>query len=378
MKKISLVVMMLVALFGHGQSGKFISAWNYKESYKKGDGVQNLEDAKRVIDEALTDPAAQAMTKGWWYRFDIYFLLSVEPSLKGKYPGAALEALSSLIKMRDLNDPKFKNWEDAIASAKNLGNEIFNEGVDAFKAKDYATAYKNFMAIADLNGLIESKGEKSAVPLDKSLENASYAAENMGDKRMAADVYKKLIATYPDAKYYHLLSVYERDMKNEGEANRIVDEGLAKYPSSKELLIDKYNSFPEDKRKDAIDYLKRILANDPKNEAVMGALAGAYVQQKDITTASQMYNDLLAMYPNNFEANFNMGVLIFNQAKEQYWDKMNALGISAADKKLYDEYKIKRDELFIKSKVYFEKARTINPNDKQLNAVIDKIDSNLK
>ena len=68
------LLLALVLLSGNGafaQNGKFVSAWNYKESYKKGDGVQNLEDAKRVIDEAIADPVGATMIKGWWYRSEI-------------------------------------------------------------------------------------------------------------------------------------------------------------------------------------------------------------------------------------------------------------------------------------------------------------------
>jgi hypothetical protein len=38
--------------------------------------------------------------------------------------------------MNDLNDPKFKDWEDAVKNLTALSTTIFNDGVDQFQAKN--------------------------------------------------------------------------------------------------------------------------------------------------------------------------------------------------------------------------------------------------
>ncbi|MFN8309074.1 MAG: hypothetical protein U0T73_03850 [Chitinophagales bacterium] len=359
------------------QGGKVTSAWMYKESYKKGDGVSNLEEAKRLIDEAVNDPATQTSSKAWFYRMDICMLMAADTQLSNKYPDAGFQAIASLDQLQKLADPKFKNWEDAIENAKNLANIVFNDAVEAFQKKDYNTAYKEFSAIPDLNSIIESRGEKSAVPTKTALDNAALSADNSGVKDNIYGAYKKLNKYYPSAISYHQLAKYEREAKNVGESDRLIDEGLSKFPNSQELLIDKYNSYPEDKRLEGLEFLKKIYANDPKNESVLGAMGDAYYQQKDEDNAVKTYETLLSMNPVNFQANFGMGVVIYNRAKV-FWDEMNGLGYSNADKLKFDQLKVKRDDLLVKARAYFEKAQSVKPDDAQLKSILAKIDSNLK
>jgi hypothetical protein len=52
----------------------------------------------------------------------------------------------------------------------------------------------------------------------------------------------KLISKYPDVKYYNIMYQLHKKNNNLDAANAIVEEGLVKYPSDKDLLVSKVNA----------------------------------------------------------------------------------------------------------------------------------------
>jgi hypothetical protein len=130
------------------------------ESYKKGDGISNLEAALPYINEAIANEQTMNSTKAWWYRSQVYQFIASEKELHAKYPEAGVEAFTSFKKMNDLNDPKFKDWEDAVKNLTALSTTIFNDGVDQFQAKKFDLAAKNFGLIPEINTLLKQEEGK--------------------------------------------------------------------------------------------------------------------------------------------------------------------------------------------------------------------------
>ena len=252
MKKLilgSLSLFFTVSAFS--QNGKVISAYNYLEEYNhpsdatqsatKGD-AKNLIEAAKNIDIAITDPSTSGSSKTWWYRAKIYQTIETEKSLADKYPTASLEALKSYQKLKDLNDPKFKDWSDVYNYLQVLANNIFNDGVTAYQKKDYHNAYLCFNGVSDIYDILAAKGQKTNPDIvNKALGNAGLSAEYDNDNDHALAVYKKILATSPDAKVYIAIVALYKKLKDTESAKKYTDEGLAKYPSEKELLIDKIN-----------------------------------------------------------------------------------------------------------------------------------------
>ena len=84
-------------------------------------------------------------------------------TLKAKYPNAGLEAVKAFKKAFDLNDPKFKDWQDTYTYLSLLSTDMYNGGVEMYNAKNYAQAYLFFYSIKDLNAVINGKGMKTIV-----------------------------------------------------------------------------------------------------------------------------------------------------------------------------------------------------------------------
>ena len=367
------------SVFGMAQNGKVISAYNYIQAYNGKEGPSNLEEGAKAIDQAITDPTTSGSTKTWWYRSQIYQFISLEPSLLSKYPMASIESMKSFQKMQELNDPKFKDWADATQNIKALTNDLFNDGVEAFNAKKYTDAYAFFNGIADAVELLKTRGEKVGDDLlPKALGNAALAAENAGDNNQALAAYKKLLPISNDSKVYQSLINLNKKMQNIGEAKRLTDEALVKYPNDKEILINKINFYIADgKQADAIQYLKKAADQDPKNEQIQAALGLSYDQSGDTVNARKVYENLLTMNPNNFEGNYGLGAMIFNRSKPVQ-EKMNTLGYTKADQVKYEEFKVIRNSLFGQAKGYLDKAKSLQPDNQEVKKALNTIDAMTK
>ena len=376
MKKLLFTVISgIMAVSASAQSGKVISAYNYLQAYNQKEGAANLEEGMKAIDMAITDPSTSSATKTWWYRSQIYQNIASEATLKGKYPTASLEASKSFQKMADLSEPKFKDWNEATQNMKALTSNLFNDGVDAFNAKKYADAYQFFYGINSMAIIIRAKGDKVSDDLiPKALGNAALAAENAGDNANAISAYTKLLPTSTDSKVYLSLINLNKKMGNNAEAQRLTDEALVKYPHDKDLLISKINFFiAGGKQGEAIAYLKTAADQDPKNEQVQAALALSYDQTGDTANARKVYENLLAMNPNNFEANYGLGAMIFNGSKTLQ-AQINALSTSPEDKKKEATLTAQRNTIFMQAKPYLDKANGIQPNNKEIQKALTTIE----
>ena len=375
MKKLllgSFALFLTVSAFS--QNGKVISAYNYWQSYTNKEGTANLEEAAKNIDIAVNDPSTSESSKAWWYRSNIYQSISTEKGLADKFPKASLEAVHSFQKLKDLNDPKFKDWSDAYENMRAITNNLFNDGITAYQKKSYHDAYLFFSAISTVEDILEAKGQKEKVKLlTSALGNAALSAEYDKDYPTAIATYKKIIPLSKDsAAYISLISVLKKTNDIDG-AKAYTDEALAKYPTSKDLLIDKINFYMTDgKFNEAITYLQKASAQDPKNEQLQAALGIAYDQLKDTANARKVYENLLLLNPNSFEGNYGLGGMIFNRTKP-IQEKMNALGATKEDIKKYDEMKITRDAIFMQAKPYLERAQAAKPGDPEVKKALATI-----
>jgi tetratricopeptide (TPR) repeat protein len=375
-------ISIIIAISASAQSGKRISAFNFLQAYNNKEGVANLNDAAQNIDLAAQDENTSKDTKTWWYRAQIYQNISSEPTLKDKYPKASLEAVLSYQTMLKLNDPKFKDWKDAVENMKVLTINLFNDGVTAFQAKKYSDSYIFFSAITNLSDVIVSKGGEVTKSIQiNALRNAGLSAENAGDQKSAIEAYTKLLPVEPDsskAVIYQSLINLNKKIKNTDEARRLTDEALAKYPDNSDIMIDKINFFFTDhKQGEAVEYLKKLNAKDPKNETVLYNLGVAYEVLGDTVQARKTYENLLVVNPNNYEGNFGLGAMIFNKTKEIQL-KMNALTMSAADQKKYDVLKAERNSYFTEAKPYLLKAQAQKPDEPEVKKALTTIDAMTK
>lgn len=164
MKRIVTIITAIVALqMASAQDGNNICVWNALNTYDNGGGPADLEGGMKCADLAAAHEATVGKSKTWFYRGKLYTKVFQDKTLKAAYGNAPFEAIAAFKRLYELNDPKFKDWDEVMSYLQPLATTTFNEGVDRFQAKDYAQAYKYFYAIKDLNMVMEDKGTVKGV-----------------------------------------------------------------------------------------------------------------------------------------------------------------------------------------------------------------------
>lgn len=375
MKKILAVLFLLSAFaFANAQDGNNICVWNAMNTYNQGGGPEDLERAVKCTDEAITNEATSAKSKTWFYRAELYTLVFIDKTLKPKYPSAAFDAIKAYKRLLELNDPKFKDWEDVYKYMLPLATNTFNEGVDQYTAKNYAAAYQYFYAIKDLNYVIEAKGKTSNIDLKVALKNAAISAENTGDLNSSINVYKDWLAITPDATAYQRLAQGYKKTGKVDDAKKTVDEGLAKFPKDANLLVEKINFFLEGANyTDALAYVNNLLEVEPNNDGALFIKGLAYDKMGKEDSTVYYYEKSVEINPKNIKPWNNLGALYVNKANALV-DEMNKLGNSAEDVKKYDAMKKQRKDYYNKAKPYLDKAHELDPNDAQINRTLKQIE----
>lgn len=375
MKRIAIAIVLLVSgLYTQAQGSKVLSAWNYINYYNNGEGADNLEKGAAAINEASTNEATANQGKTWWYRAQTYTLMFLDKDLKTKHPESAFEAVASYKKLYDLNDPKFKDWEEVFKYLMPLGNNVFNSGVDNFQNKNYADAAKYFYLVKDINLVVEGKGRKAPLDLGTALKNAAICAENSGNSEFAIQIHKDWIAVKPEAIAYANLAKTYKKLERLDDAKKTVDEGIAKFPKESVLLVEKINFFLEaDKASEALTYINSAIEAEPTNDMLYFVKGLAFEKSGDEAEITAAYNKALSINPKNFKALYNLGALYFNKAGK-VTEQMNALGNSSVDLKKFEELKKQRKDLFSQAKPYFERAKEVEPNDALNNRTLKQIE----
>ncbi len=372
MKKITLTLAALgMLVFGKAQDGNNNCVYSALSIYNEGGGPKDLEDAIKCSDEASANDVTAVKGKTWVYRGELYTLIYRNETLKGKYPNAGLEAVKAFKKAYDLNDPKFKDWQDTYTYLSLLSTDMYNGGVEMYNAKNYAMAYQFFYSIKDLNAVIAGKGMKTIVNLNQALKNAASMAEASNNNEAVVNVYKDLIATSPDADAYRGLGIALKNQGKKEEAQKAIEEGMAKFPKDANLVIERLNFFLDEQNYvDALTYLNNLLSMDPNNGQALFIKGLAYENEKIRNEDSCLY-----YYNKSIEANAgkkpdpefakpynNIGALYVKRANDLNAE-MDKLGNSSADQKKYNELKQKQKDLFLQAKPFFVKANELNPGD---------------
>lgn len=376
MKRIVTIITAIVALqMANAQDGNNICVWNSINTFTNGGGPSDLEAGIKCADLAAVNENTINKSKTWYYRGQLYTYVSQEKTLKNTYPNSVFEAIQAFKKLYELNDPKFKDWDEAITRYMGpLATTTFNEGVDRFQTKDYVGAFKYFYAVKDINLVVEGKGKKSGIDLAVALKNAAIAAENAGDVAGSINVYKDWLAIAPDALAYRSYVVALKKSGKEEEANKILDEAMAKFPKDANLLVEKINvylaagQYPE-----ALAYVNNLLSVEPNNDGALFIKGLAYEKIGNEDSVVYYYSKSAEINPKNIKPWNNLGALYVNKANGLV-EQMNKLGNTAADMKKYDELKAQRKDLYLKAKPYLLKAKEIEPNDAQILRTLKQVE----
>lgn len=295
-------------------------------------------------------------------------------------PGSALLAFKALKYAAKL-DPGKKDIAYGLEDAENLLN---NYAIFAYQEQDYGSAFKNFAASIKAHDLLKSMGKDSRLD-DPSLLKDQYFFASV------SSFYNK---QYDEAKPY-LMKLYEDGNadpfvydalynitldSDEVAALQYLSTGREMHPDDTGLLFTEINHYLKAGELDIlIGKLKTAIEKEPDNVSVYNTLGSVYDQlhqkafqegdsikaEEYFDNAYDYYNQVMEKQPENFDATYSIGALYYNKAAS-YVDRLNELAsdFSPAGMKAYDETKAEMDALFEEALPYFQKADSINSEDR--------------
>jgi tetratricopeptide (TPR) repeat protein len=358
MKKLAVLILMMTIGFGlNAQNSNVTSAYNYLRYGK-------LDKALVAIDKATENPKTSEKAKTWFYRGKIYLSIAMSDDEKFQTldPDALNKGYEALLKYQELADENDEFAPEAesliLVCAEqyyNKGVSMYNTGASTHNTEDYEKAMEAFSESAKIN---ESVGRVDSL----ATYNAALCAELAGLSEPAIKYYEKLI----DMKYYQpgiFTSIAELE-KAEGDtaaAMEYIKMGREIYPDNFNLIIAETNFYLATGNKDkAMELLQLAIAKDDSNPTLFFAVGTNYDQMGNFEEAEKNYKNAIALDPEYFDANYNLGALYVNKAIAVLAEA-NALPLN--EEAEYNALKEKADGLLEKSLPYLEKADEIQPDD---------------
>ncbi len=340
---------------------------------------QNFEEAKEQIDKAMANPETAKNPKALFAKAQIYNQLQGVDKYKADNPWK--DAMDAAL---ELANTKPEHERDNVSQMLMVGAFLsFNEGVRAYNDKEYKISsdmMKKVISVAEMDGgkRFDKMPPNARKQMDTVVADAYLTMANAtffgGDMANAIPLLIKVknnpIRNSP-AVYQCLVQAYEKE-NNEAQQLAMIAEGRKTFPSDATLRNLELNYYIKTgKTAELIKKLEEASAKEPGNSDLQFNLATIYMNmanpkdgskpanQADIyKKAETAFTNAVKINPENAVLNYNFGALYFNQATGVN-DQMNAItGSTKADIDKYDALKKQRDDLFVKSAPYFEKAQT--------------------
>ncbi|MFH2142840.1 MAG: tetratricopeptide repeat protein [Bacteroidota bacterium] len=390
MKKVTLVLILFifVNLLINAQPAKRASCYNYLK-------FGELDKAKQACDECIENDKTKSDALAWWYRGQVYqaIYVSQDANYKKLDPNAADVAFFSYKKalLYNFKDPAYHSLEfdnknkpeDKMQFAKLLNDQstkytsselfvdiimerypflaniLVNQGVKQYKdLQDYPKALKSFensLFVSQMSGKIDT-------PI---VYYAALAAEKSNDLNTAKEYYQILTKlgygadNKEKATIYYLYANIYLQQKDTANYIKTLNKGIDKYPDEPLLLAQKINWYiDQGKSQEAKDIIIRTIKTDPENKLLHFNLGTIYEGKNNRDSAIICYKKSLEIDSNYLSANYNLGALYNNWAKDKY-DALQDLPIG----KEYDNAIKDYDETLKMAKPYLEKAFELDPED---------------
>lgn len=375
MKKITLVVFLLASVIAYGQKPVKPNLNKALKSLQDG----KLDEAKEMIDLATTYEKTKDDGKTWYYKGLIYSAL--DTTSNATYKALAQEPLTIAMASFSKADSLEKGGKEYFIlppnsvlpitkkmQLKTLANYYLNKGALVYQDDKFEEALVSFEKTA----FIEPKDTMGYF-------YAGYAAHSLENYDKAIYNFQKHIengGTSPNA-FLIMYQIYAGPKQNKEKALEIIKQGKAKLPNNKEiakaelgLLIDL------DRIDEAKTGLEKACVQDPTNKIYFFYLGYVNARLEDAVAAKKNFDEALKLDPNYFDAQFQLAQLYFADAFKSM-KEMNALGISAADKKK----KLELDKIVVdKYRIampYMEKAEKLDPSNTDVLEKLSNIYYNL-
>ncbi len=373
------------------KAGKALGSYNLDPS----GNAEKLTQAADFIKIALESETLKSNAATWLKAGEVYNAIAGAEANAAQVAGlkgekfeykdftSAVLAQEAFSKVFELTPKKFQKKEALKNMQETVGylNQLANLKLAGANA-DYAAAYPLLEGVNSIRDLLVANKKKDIFTEEGAAEQnmllTAYAANAAGKTGRAKALFDKLVgsknATAQTFKmYYDVLSATDDPM-----ADEILAKGKKMFPEDKDLLFAEINKLMKANNYAALEgKLEAAIKAEPKNASVRNVMGDTYqrlatsaAEKGEVESEKGYIEKAVAAYtkakeidPKQAYASYSIGSIFYNKAAA-FVPKMNALGTSKTDQKLYDSYKSEMTALFDKSLPHFLEAEKLDENDR--------------
>jgi hypothetical protein len=211
----------------------------------------------------------------------------------------------------------------------------WKRGANAFNNKDYATALNDFKHVKKVNDYLYSLGLGMGSKIDTmAILNIGNAAYNLGKKDTAVKYYQQLAdINFKDESFIYKVLLQEYRDTNEDKFMAVLQKAKTLFPNDKDFANAEISYYNEKGATDKlVDKLEEEVAKNPDDYSNTLNLAIAYDNMANPKTDSgttgelppnhdelfnkavNYYKKAIALKPDGYAANFNLGLMYYNAA----------------------------------------------------------------
>ncbi|MDD4922130.1 MAG: tetratricopeptide repeat protein [Bacteroidales bacterium] len=334
--------------------------------------------AKDAILLALKDPTTKDEASTWFMAGEVFYAMYSEQQKKqwvSKKGDQAIMAQSlksalgyytmadSLDQMPDEKGkiaPKFHS--KIVSKVKDFQRGFTDAGSFYYEKKDYKNALNMFEIYLKYPSIkyMANLGLEKDTLIPTITYYCGLAATQAGNTKLAVKYYE-IIKDKVDPKwvYSHLCDDYSA-LKDTQNLLRIYKLGAQKFPKDPFYMRSLINYYiNKGLTAEALIWINHAIEQDPKNAALWNVKGRIMENDKKLDEAKTYFQKAIDLDPKNADALGNLGRIYFNHAVEEL-DRIN---------KIRDDKKYRAEKLLLKKQFeialpYFEKAYSINPNDR--------------
>ena len=321
-------------------------------SYRK----QDMQTAKKYIDQADEKLAnggslkAKDLSKFLYNKGQVYF------SLYDTSKDVALLDTAVSAYVEDTNTEGTSYGKKSKVELIRCAYAYNNAAYDKYDAKEFNDALSLFEKVVQVNA------SNAIGKIDTSnIYNASLMAVQAKNTDKSIELISRLLELDPSNGEYHMSLVKEYGKAENPDAQfEALKNGRVLAPNHTGLIFEEVNYYLAQDDNDALlNSLDVAIKAAPDNKILQFAKGMALGNLKKYEEAKTAYLAAIEIDADYFDAYNNLAGLFLDQTVALI-EKMNSLGLSAADQKKYSTIKKKRNNLYAQAKPYLEEAVRIN------------------
>ena len=365
MRKISfMMILLFCATFTYAQKGKVTQATSYFTSGK-------LDQAKKLIDEAITHEACVNYDKAYFVKGQIYQAIFESPlaDYKKLDPNALNVAWEAFQKVVQLDEKK-KYDKKLKVQYDNLIIDFTNQAVDLYNKENFKDALVAFKRVLEIeNSPIVTEGQPAKIDT-AVMFNAGVSAQRAGNMPDAEKFYKETLKyNYEPARTYAMLANVLKEQGKEEEAVKYLHKGYELYPDNSYMLVELINYYLLGGQPEKAEvYLDAAIKQDPKNASFYRAKGTLYEKMQQPEKAMVMYEQALQIDPKDFLAQYNLGNIKLTEVINFHKKVLDIVDVNEYNKELDKVYSGYESVI-----PFFEKALELNPGEKNTMSTLKEL-----